>query len=233
MNLSSSEVFCFGISTPDDPLHITDLWIPKQKVTMASAELDEDDLAERIEQMSQFMPIQSFLRVWLHTHPGNDPSPSSVDINTLSTIFRNYEWTYMGILAQGGKFHSEIAWWGPDKQSQLRVKIPHEIDWTSSFKAAAPSQWVEEYRLNVEDSSAFETTLFDPNEPMGGSLTPEEQGELMYLTEMWEKSDPNLTDEMLERLDELEQLEGISDLEVDEAGEDSNGNPDHHYWANI
>jgi hypothetical protein len=242
-DLDESEVFCFGITDPDDPMLVTDLWLPKQEVTSASAEIDEDDLAKRIEDMATRAPISSFLRIWLHTHPGNSATPSSVDRDTQETIFAGCEWSVMAILAKGGEFHCELAWWGPDKKSQLRVKIPHMVDWHLPFEGADPDRWSADYIENVtsrnwllssssSSSSYSKPSLFPPNERMGGELTSEERQELMYLSEMWHNNDPDMSDEMIERLEELElnsnELAYCTDFD-----DDTNGYPDHKHWAGL
>jgi hypothetical protein len=238
-DLGESEVFAFGISDPNDPLLITDLWIPKQEVSIATAELDEDDLASKVESMGQERPISSFLRVWLHTHPGNDATPSGTDTRTQQEIFGNCEWSLMGILARGGAFHCELAWYGPDKKSQLRVKIPHSVDWSLPFEGARPAAWLSEYKAMVTEDCPFSRgssgVLFPPSEAnakMGGPLTPTEQQELMYLSEMWEKADPEMTDEMIERLEELELQSNDTNPSGDLFDDDDQytGFADHKYW---
>ncbi|MGA1753168.1 MAG: hypothetical protein ACO395_07405 [Pontimonas sp.] len=210
LNVSENEVFCFGITPPNDPTLVTDLWIPKQTVSLASAELDEDDLSQRIEEMAQHAPISSFLRVWLHTHPGNCAKPSGTDLETQKEIFGTCDWSVMAILAKGGDFHNEVMWCGPDKRSHIRVKIPHYVDWSLPFKGTDPDAWQAEYDANVNadrrSTYASSTTRSWPesNAKMGGKLTSEEQQELMYLSEMWNDNDPQLTDEMVTRLEELE-----------------------------
>lgn len=247
-DLNDSEVFCFGIASPHDPMLVEDLWLPKQDVSMASAELDEDDMARRVAEMASTMPIRSFLRVWLHTHPGDSAAPSSTDVETQSRIFGTCEWSVMGILAKGGNFHCELMWWGPDERTPLRVEIPHEVDWSMRFEGADPDQWSAEYVENVSarsftsswykgEASMWPDDKWTPNEKMGGPLTEEEKARLEELAAKMDVPTLDVTDEELEELYELESKQNANealdpgDPTHDQISLDGHGGSDHHWWS--
>lgn len=228
-------MFCFGIASTDDPLLIDDLWVPKQKVGPASAELDEDDMALRISEMAQSSPMSRFMRVWLHTHPGSSAAPSGTDRESQHKIFGQCEWSVMGILAKEGAFHCELSWWGPDHRTPMRVQIPHQVDWSARFDGADPDQWSAEYVENVTTTPTMtqcqkdwygSSALWTPNEPMGGALTAEEEERFRELARKCECPLTDVTDEDYEELLELEERfnarQGDANV-VDSGGED------HHF----
>lgn len=74
------EVGGFGLSN-GDPLHITSLYMPQQVVGFASVDFPEEGLNEFVTEMTaQEAHIDSYLRVWIHTHPSTDNHPSTVDV---------------------------------------------------------------------------------------------------------------------------------------------------------
>lgn len=200
-DLNDAEVFCFAITDPTDPLLIKDLWVPKQKVTSASVDLDSEDLAIRYEQMGETAPLSSFTRIWLHTHPGNSASPSGTDVDTQTKIFGTTEWSVMAILAKGGDFYSELMWWGPGGSNQVRVKIPWQIDWHEPFEGADPDRWSAEYIENVSEARSNSKVLWKPNQVMGGPLTQEEKDELDYLTTKFNSGEMDNFEEYLDLTD--------------------------------
>ncbi len=43
---------------------------------------------------------EHFARIWIHTHPGNSPQPSLMDLRTFATSFGQCDWSVMMILAE-------------------------------------------------------------------------------------------------------------------------------------
>lgn len=170
-DLTSNEVTCFGITDEDDPLLVKDLWVPKQEVSVATTELDDESFAIAVEEMGKMAPPSTFTRIWLHTHPGSSATPSSTDRTTQSTTFSTCEWHVMGILAQGGQTHCEMSWWGPDRKSLLSARIPMEVAWHEPFDAADPDHWSAEYAENVTARTVTYTRndsmrWLPPNQPL-------------------------------------------------------------------
>lgn len=75
-----TEISGFGITEPDDLLCVTDFVTIKQDATVASISLDDEAVADFFEsQVDAGRKPEQFFRIWLHTHPGDSPSPSSID----------------------------------------------------------------------------------------------------------------------------------------------------------
>lgn len=183
-DLTSNEVTCFGITDEDDPLLVRDLWVPKQEVSVATTELDDESFAISVEEMGKMAPPSTFTRIWLHTHPGSSATPSSTDRTTQSTTFSTCEWHVMGILARDGQTHCEMSWWGPDRKSLLSAKIPMEVAWHEPFDAADPDHWSAEYAENV---TARKYTLVKPNKSL---LDPKEEDEFLTFAQ-YERKTPH------------------------------------------
>ena len=100
----ATEVGGFGISDPDDLLLVTDLALVDQLCSVASVEFADSAVADFFDQQVDggLSPAQ-FARIWVHTHPGNSPMPSSVDEETFARVFGQSDWAVMFILAQHGQ----------------------------------------------------------------------------------------------------------------------------------
>jgi proteasome lid subunit RPN8/RPN11 len=70
----------FGITTPDDLLLVTEFVAVKQEVTCVSVKFDDEAVSTFFdEQVDLGRKPEQFARVWLHTHPGDSPEPSTTD----------------------------------------------------------------------------------------------------------------------------------------------------------
>jgi len=75
-----TEISGFGITQPDDLLCVTDFVTIKQDATVASISLDDEAVSDFFEsQVDAGRKPEEFFRIWLHTHPGDSPSPSGTD----------------------------------------------------------------------------------------------------------------------------------------------------------
>ncbi len=81
------EVTMFGVTKPEDPLHVTDFKLVRQVVNSVSSDCDPDYMAEYNEKMymdHKILPLNCE-RVWCHTHPmtgETSANPSGKDMNT-------------------------------------------------------------------------------------------------------------------------------------------------------
>jgi hypothetical protein len=81
------EVTMFGITKPEDPLHVVDFKLVKQVVNSASSDCDQDYMCEYNERMyldHGILPINCE-RIWCHTHPmtgETSANPSGKDMST-------------------------------------------------------------------------------------------------------------------------------------------------------
>ncbi len=146
----ATEVGGFGISDPDDLLLLTDLALVDQLCSVASVEFADSAVADFFDQQVDGgrSPAQ-FARIWVHTHPGNSPVPSSVDEDTFARVFGQSDWAVMFILAQHGQTSCRLQLnAGPTGA----IEIPVCVDYSQPFEASDHASWEAEYRAKVEAS---------------------------------------------------------------------------------
>lgn len=104
-----TEFSAFGIIESMDPIKIVDLYIPKQECSMASTDMDDDDVANFIEDWTDegWQPWQ-LQRVWIHTHPSGVANPSSTDYDTFERCFGSGDWGVMMIFAKSGEIVCDV-----------------------------------------------------------------------------------------------------------------------------
>jgi proteasome lid subunit RPN8/RPN11 len=154
---TDNEVGGFGISKPDDLLFVTDFIVVKQEVTAVSVKFEDEAVANFFEdQVDLGRKPEQFARIWLHTHPGDSPSPSITDEETLTRVFGNCQWAIMFILAQDNKTYAKLSFnVGPGGQVLIQV----EIDYSQKFGPSNQEIWDAEYTANVKATtwlSSFE-----------------------------------------------------------------------------
>lgn len=151
MHKGDTEVGGFGIlSQRKDELEVIDFVLVPQESTSASVNFDDDGYEDYIESMSALgMSPDRFMRVWIHTHPGNSASPSGTDERSWNETFGTMSWAIMFILARGGDtycrlgMHTEFA--------TMKASLDHEIDWTMEYpENGAQEEWDAEYKRCVK-----------------------------------------------------------------------------------
>lgn len=131
-----------------DPLLIEDFQLVKQVCTAVTVKFVDASVADFFDRMvDEGVHPSRFSRVWLHTHPGADPNPSSVDERTFERVFAKTDWSVMFILARAGLSYARLAFRvGPGGQ----WRIPVEVDFSQPFDAADQRRWNEEYDAAVQ-----------------------------------------------------------------------------------
>jgi len=127
LHAGDTEVGFFGISHPEDLLYIQDLAVPKQSTTCVSVSFDDVSVADYFDDCTDagIMPARCG-RIWIHTHPGVSPEPSSVDEETFARVFGKCDWAVMAIVAREGATYARLSFSaGPGGN----VPIPIEVDW--------------------------------------------------------------------------------------------------------
>jgi len=149
---SDTEVGGFAVTSPDDLLLVMDFVPVKQEVTMASVSFDDAAVAEFFDaQVDQGRKPEQFARIWLHTHPGNSPSPSSTDEGTFARVFGKCQWAVMFILAQQGKTYARLRFnIGPGGH----IAIPVEVDFGVPFGPSRFEAWEAEYKATISPERA-------------------------------------------------------------------------------
>ena len=143
----------FGIASPEDLLFVKDLVLIEQQCTEVTVEFADRAVADFFDdQIDLNRRPEQFARIWIHTHPGDSPRPSSVDVETFERVFGQCDWAVMFIIAQSGKTYAELYWrhGGP---ASLRMQV--DVDYAQPFLSSDHETWAEEYHTCVTDRSAL------------------------------------------------------------------------------
>lgn len=161
-DLGPTEVGGFGITDPDNPLGdhvllIRDLYIPKQRCSAVTVQFDDDGLQDMTEELTDLgYQMRDFFRVWIHTHPGDDPNPSGQDEETFEEVFGDCDWAVMYILARGGDEYARIRFnAGPGAQGKLEPYVSFESRQVLSLK-----ELEKEYYEKVTQYSAYQVSHY-------------------------------------------------------------------------
>lgn len=142
-----TEVGGFGIAPKDDLLFVEDIQLVKQTCSWAHVAFDDESVADYFEdQVDQGRQPEQFARLWLHTHPGDCPRPSSTDEETFERVFGRADWAVMFILACGGQTYARLRFnVGPGGAAE----IPVEVDYSRPFTGCDSDAWEQAYLANV------------------------------------------------------------------------------------
>jgi hypothetical protein len=159
-DLGPTEVGAFGISAASDLLLVEDLQLVRQVCSPVTVAFDDEAVADFFdEQVDRGIVPERCGRIWIHTHPGDSPLPSSTDERTLDRSFAGPDWALMFILARGGASYARIRFKaGPGGEQRLRVGV----DYQQPFRGSDPADWQAEYEQCVR-------TEAEPD-PLGLSL---------------------------------------------------------------
>jgi proteasome lid subunit RPN8/RPN11 len=161
-----TEVGGFGVSSEEDLLYITDFVTVRQHVTAVTVEFEDEAVADYFDRcVDQGLQPGRFARIWLHTHPGWSPDPSSVDEETFARVFGGCDWAIMFIIGRTGKTFARLQFFaGPGGQLLLPVTVDWEAWPTLLIEQIEEvpglmAEWIAEYADNVipdvRDGSAF------------------------------------------------------------------------------
>lgn len=133
-NATENEVAAWGIcEDPDNPLLVTDLHLPLQTNNPCYVEMDDDAINRYlVDQTILGRSPEQFMRVWIHTHPGASPTPSSHDRDTFERLTKELPWLVMFIMSEAASMTATYR--GPlTSQPNLRLTPTvdyHGIHWT-------------------------------------------------------------------------------------------------------
>ena len=75
-----TEIGGFGVTDAEDLLLVKEFITVKQTVSLVSVHFDDNAVADFFDaQVDVGRKPEQFARLWLHTHPGESPSPSGTD----------------------------------------------------------------------------------------------------------------------------------------------------------
>ena len=142
-----TEIGGLGISAPGEPLLLADIVLVRQRCDWASVRFDDAAVADLFDQqIDGGRRPEEFARVWVHTHPGESPSPSATDEETFERVFGACDWAVMFILAQGGRSYARLRFGvGPGGS----LEIPVEVDFAATFSASDHRAWAAAYAACV------------------------------------------------------------------------------------
>lgn len=148
-----TEIGGFGLSAEDDPLFVIDVLTVKQRCTPVTVAFDDAAVADLFDELvDQGIRPERFGRLWIHTHPGDCPRPSSTDETTFERAFGKTNWSVMAILACGGASYARLSFHsGPGGA----LKIPVRVDYGQPFGAADWEAWEQEYVNHVVAAPLF------------------------------------------------------------------------------
>ncbi len=151
---SPTEVGGFAITADGDhPFLVTDIVLPKQTCTVATVSFDDESVADFFEDQEDkgLEPFQCG-RIWIHTHPGNCPTPSGTDETTFERVFSPCDWSIMLILSEGGQVYCRLHFGvGPGAD----IEIPVEVDFGYPFEGSDIGGWQDEFNERVTVESPY------------------------------------------------------------------------------
>ena len=154
-----TEISGFGISDPEDLLCVIDFQTVQQETTVASISLDDQSIANLFdEQVDAGRKPEQFFRLWLHSHPGNSPTPSTVDEETFVRVFGRCDWAGMCVIARQGKTYARLRFnIGPGGE----VLIPVCVDYSLPFGPSEQEAWQAEYDANIKPAALCRGLVFE------------------------------------------------------------------------
>ena len=152
-DLTDNEVAGFGVTDADDLLFVKEFVIIKQQVTCVSFIFDDQAVADFFEeQVDLGRKPEQFARIWLHSHPGDSPQPSTTDEQTFARVFGSCDWSIMFIVARNGNTYARLRFnIGPGGETN----IPVCVDYSHEFEAANFELWKQQYKANVTEDGSF------------------------------------------------------------------------------
>lgn len=135
------EVSGFGILESKNPLKITDFVIIKQESTIGTTDMDDDAIADFVEDWTEvgWQPWQ-LQRAWIHTHPSGVTNPSSVDMDTFKRCLGTGDFGIMIIFVKSGEIICNIH-----INSPIEVIIPAKLE----VREKAYQSWIDEVNTKV------------------------------------------------------------------------------------
>lgn len=128
----NTEVSALGICT-GNTLNVTDLLIPKQNCSVGHTEMDDEDVANETVRLAVEEKIEPLFcnRIWIHTHPGNSPSPSGKDWETFSHLVDCGGWAVMLIFAKDSSYFCRLGYKMGDRKQMVEVPVRMNLSyWT-------------------------------------------------------------------------------------------------------
>lgn len=162
-HIGDTEIGAFAISSSQNPMYIEDLVMIDQVCSSVSVEFDDEAVADFFDaQIDAGRRPDQFGRIWVHTHPGTSPEPSSTDIDTFQRVFGRCDWAIMFILARGGRTFCRLRVSTPSGRNggprlEVSAEVPVRVDYPGLADAEShidTTLWHAEYTAHVDPSLA-------------------------------------------------------------------------------
>lgn len=143
----ATEIGGFAITSAEDPLLVREFVTLRQETSLAHVRFEDGAVADFFDaQVDRGLRPEQFGRIWLHTHPGESPHPSSTDEETFDRVFGLCDWAIMFILAREGDSYARLRFsTGPGAEMRMEVAV----DYREPFEASDWEAWEDEYQANV------------------------------------------------------------------------------------
>ena len=161
----------------------------KQEVTCVSVRFDDESVSKFFDQQVDLgRKPEQFARIWLHTHPGHSPEPSSTDEDTFRRVFGNCQWSVMAIVAQDNSTYARLSFnIGPGGD----ILIPTAVDYSLAFEGSNHECWDFEYGADVRPETVLAPRLPTGQNPPAPAVADQAGCALSYdFMEQFEGMDP-------------------------------------------
>jgi proteasome lid subunit RPN8/RPN11 len=164
-----TEVGGFGLTAAEDLLLVEDIELVRQRCSSVTVAFDDEAVADYFDcQVDLGLSLEQFGRIWIHTHPGSCPEPSSIDEETFARVFGRSQWAVMFILARGGASYARLRFSVGPGGDQL---LPVRVDFQRPFLGSNQAAWEAEYHRNVEALPTSQPWFDDPWDSFGDLVT--------------------------------------------------------------
>ena len=152
-DVGDTEVGGFGISRVENPLLVEDFVLPLQDCRAASVDFDEEGFIDYCQKMADAgLRADQYMRLWIHTHPGNSASPSQRDLTSWNSTFADMSWAVMFILAKGGAYSCKYR--SKNHIMALELELQAAVNWNQLGPYALTPEcytaWKAEYTAAVQ-----------------------------------------------------------------------------------
>jgi proteasome lid subunit RPN8/RPN11 len=209
LHAGDTEVGGFGLSSEEDLLYVQDFITLDQVTSSVTVEFADTAVANYFDScVDAGIPPARFARIWMHTHPGSSPEPSSVDEETFARVFGNCDWGLMFIMGRTGKTYARLSFnTGPGGS----ILLPVSVDWAQWPSVVMDQQdhlpelfeqWMNEFDQNIHP--------YQPPITSSDNLSPSR----MTIEDWWHDFRELADDRMFDVVDQSELAELIGGAEV-------------------
>ena len=156
-----TEVGGFGVTDSDDLLFVREFDLVEQLCTEVTVSFTDEAVADFFDrQVDLGRQPEQFARIWVHTHPGDDPHPSITDEETFERVFGDCDWAVMAIVARRGEAYARLHW----RQAELTVPLEMTVDYSRPFEGTDFAAWETEYQECVHEEANIWCSVADDDE---------------------------------------------------------------------